>query len=261
MAGCRKEDVWKMHAYRDAIRRSAGAYILYPGTGSFEKRGFHEILPGVGAFAINPTKYSQGVEDLKKFLKEVVEHFLNRTSQREKIAYRTYEVFKDNQPTVVKEHLPEYFGENRGVFPDETTVLVGFYKNEEHWDWITKHKLYNVRLGTRRGAVKLDAGLIQAKYALLHTTGELRTKRLYKIIPGGPQIYSRHDLIKKHYPIAAEEEKTKEVYYMVYSLEEITEPELKDRMWDVARLTSYQGGRNSAMSFVVALSELVQVDF
>lgn len=66
---CRKEDIWKMHAYRDAIRRSAGAYILYPGCGSFEKRGFHEILPGVGAFAINPSKYSQGVEDLKDFLK------------------------------------------------------------------------------------------------------------------------------------------------------------------------------------------------
>lgn len=103
--------------------------------------------------------------------------------------------------------------------------------------------------------------MIQAKYALLHTTGELRTKRLYKIIPGGPQIYSRHDLIKKHYPIAAEEEKTKEAYYMVYSLEEVMEPELKDRMWDVSRLTSYQGGRNSAMSFVVTLSELVKVDF
>ena len=256
--GCRKEDVWKMHAYRDAIRRSAGAYILYPGTGSFEKRGFHEILPGVGAFAINSTKYSQGVEDLKKFLKEVVEHFLNRTSQREKIAYRTYEIFKDNHPTVVKEHLPEYIGENRGLFPDETTVLVGFYKNGEHWDWIVRHKLYNVRLGARRGAVRLDAGLIQAKYVLLHTTGELRTSRLYKIVPGGPHIYSRQDLMKKHYPIA-EEEKMKEAYYLVYSLEELREPELLDKVWDVSRLAAYHGGRNSAKPFTVSLSELMKV--
>lgn len=34
---------------------------------------------------------------------------------------------------IVKDHLPECFGENRGLFPDETTVLVGFYKNGEHW--------------------------------------------------------------------------------------------------------------------------------
>ena len=186
-----------------------------------------------------------------------MEHFLNRTSQREKIAYRTYEIFKENQPIVVKEHLPEYIGENRGLFPDETSVLVGFYKNEEHWDWIVKYKLYNVRLGARRGAVKLDAGLIQAKYLFLHTTWEFRKNRLYKIIPGGPQIYSRQDLIKKHYPIAAEEEKTKEAYYMVYSLEEVREPELLDKVWDVSRLAAYHGGRNSAMSFVVALSELM----
>lgn len=37
---CQKEDIWKMHAYHDAIRRSAGAYILYPGSGSFEKEAF-----------------------------------------------------------------------------------------------------------------------------------------------------------------------------------------------------------------------------
>lgn len=255
---CRKEDIWKMHAYRDAIRRSAGTYILYPGTGSFEKRGFHEILPGIGAFAINPTKYSQGVEYLKKFLKEVVEHFLNRTSQREKMAYRTYEIFKEKQPTVVKEHLPEYIGENRGLFPDETAVLVGFYKNEEHWDWIVKHKLYNVRLGARRGAIKLEAGLIHAKYVLLHTTGELRTSRLYRIVLSGPQIYSRHDLIRKHYPVS-EKENGKEGFYLVYSLEEIKEPGLKDRIWDVSRLAAYGGRRKSAKPFIVFLTELIKV--
>ncbi len=113
-------------------------------------------------------------------------------------------------------------------------------------------------MGARRGAVRLDAGLIQAKYVLLHTTGELRTSRLYKIVPGGPHIYSRQDLMKKHYPIA-EEEKMKEAYYLVYSLEELREPELLDKVWDVSRLAAYHGGRNSAKPFTVSLSELMKV--
>jgi hypothetical protein len=44
----------KMHAYRDAIWRSAGAYVIYPGTAQDPIRMYHEILPGLGAFALRP---------------------------------------------------------------------------------------------------------------------------------------------------------------------------------------------------------------
>ncbi len=51
-------DLLKMHAYRDAIRRTAGAYVLYPGKPGDGQmfQGFHEVLPGLGAFAIRPDK-------------------------------------------------------------------------------------------------------------------------------------------------------------------------------------------------------------
>ncbi len=54
------DDLLKMHAYRDAIRRTAGAYVLYPGTPGDDQThlGFHEVLPGLGAFAVRPD--SQG---------------------------------------------------------------------------------------------------------------------------------------------------------------------------------------------------------
>ena len=50
-----RADLLKMHAYRDAIRRSVGAYVLYPGDQSEQIREYHEILPGLGAFALRPS--------------------------------------------------------------------------------------------------------------------------------------------------------------------------------------------------------------
>lgn len=46
----KRQDLLKMHAYRDAIKRSQGAYILYPGRLSTPEqfKGFHEVLPGLG---------------------------------------------------------------------------------------------------------------------------------------------------------------------------------------------------------------------
>src|SRR5262249_55652853 len=46
----KRQDLLKMHAYRDAIKRSQGAYVLYPGQNVVAnkfKGFFHEILPGL----------------------------------------------------------------------------------------------------------------------------------------------------------------------------------------------------------------------
>ena len=81
--------------------------------------------------------------------------------------------------------------------------------------------------------------------------------QLYRIVPGGPRLYSQHDLLKKHYP-ASEKETVKEHFYLVYSISEVEEPELRDRTWDVAHLSGYEGGRMSARPFVVTLEELMK---
>jgi len=62
-------DLLKMHAYKDAIRRTGGAYVLYPGEGKNDPfRGFHELIPGLGAFVIKPDKDESGKEALKSFI-------------------------------------------------------------------------------------------------------------------------------------------------------------------------------------------------
>ena len=81
-----------MHAYKDAIRRSGGAYVLYPGNKENVKRGFHEIIPGLGAFSVNPTGQKEDVSDLSKFIDLVIEHLLDRASQREYINHKTHQL-------------------------------------------------------------------------------------------------------------------------------------------------------------------------
>lgn len=67
----KRNDLFKMHAYRDAIRRSYGAYIIYPGSTGKTWTEFHEILPGVGAFVMRP-----GIVDsaVSKFFDDIMTH-------------------------------------------------------------------------------------------------------------------------------------------------------------------------------------------
>ena len=113
-----RADLLKMHSYRDAIRRTGGAYILYPGDVTFNKFGFHEIIPGLGAFPLRPSKTDTGENELKKLHLDVLRHFMNRISQREKAAYQTYEIYKGIEPDELSELIPETFGLNRGLIPD-----------------------------------------------------------------------------------------------------------------------------------------------
>ncbi|MCD8032200.1 MAG: restriction endonuclease-like protein [Bacteroides sp.] len=266
----KRDDMLKMHAYRDSIRRTAGAFILYPGVGEGHRRyrSFHEILPGIGAFAIHPSRSSGGLEELRGFLKEVTEHFLNRTSRREKLSYYTYRVNRpEERASLLQEPLPELLGKDRGLFADETTVLVGWYRDEAQLQWIVREGLYNLRTGSRQGSVRLSPAFTGARYLLLHTQGEGQTSRLMRIVPEGPRIFSRAALLRKGYPerekkvsgTKAEKQTEEELFYLVYKVEEVTEPALAGQRWDVRKLPGYRGGRQAAGPFTVTLAELVQV--
>ena len=144
----KRGDLLKMHAYKDAIRRTSGAYVLYPGDENRELRGFHEIIPGLGAFSIRPGHWQQDSIYLKQFLAEVKAHLMDRTSDREKLSFYQYDVHLNPNKSMTMESLPEAEGENRDFLPSETTVLIGYYKNQQHLDWIMKNWLYNGRAET-----------------------------------------------------------------------------------------------------------------
>ncbi|MBC7390616.1 MAG: DUF2357 domain-containing protein [Opitutaceae bacterium] len=250
----KRADLLKMHTYKDAIRRTAGAYVLYPGTEKqYTRTGFHELIPGLGAFSIRPSKTNNGSEELKRFLMEVVNHFLNRASQREKISLKVYETYKDETNYELNEPLPEPYGTNRFLLPDSTSVIVGYYKSEDHLNWILKEGLYNARAESNRGSLRLGPNEAGAKYLLLHTKSTLITCKLFKIIETGPRIFSKSTLIKKGYPTHPNGD-----FYLVYKVSSIQEAEFLDRSWDVSKLDGYKTGRSSGLPFSVTLTQLMK---
>ena len=91
----KRVDILKMHAYRDAIRKTGGAYVLYPGTKQRIDRENGEILPGLGAFQMSPSKDSS--EEIAGFLKNVATHLCDRITRWENYSYRAYEIYKQEK--------------------------------------------------------------------------------------------------------------------------------------------------------------------
>jgi predicted component of viral defense system (DUF524 family) len=247
-------DLLKMHAYKDAIRRTGGAYVLYPGDQSVRREGFHEIIPGLGAFALKPSKTDSGIGELKAFILEIIEHFINRASQREKIAFRTFDIYKNppDPADVFKEPLPESYNINRDLIPDDTYVLVGYYKSPEQYSWIRRNGLYNFRMGSGSGSLTLDKETVSAKYLLLHTSGDKISGDLWKILSKGPKIYSKNDLIEMGYPSPTQDN------YLILQVEPVTDPEFREINWDFRNLKNFAAGRASALPFTANLAELMR---
>jgi len=250
----KRADLLKMHAYKDAIRRTAGAYVLYPGQDQPKtKTGFHEIIPGLGAFAIRPSLTDNGVQELRLFLSDVTKNLMNRASQREKMSFRTYDIYKNKNSNELFENFPETIGHNRSLIPDDTFVLIGYYR-KENWAWIVKSGLYNARAGSSRGSLRLGPGEAGAKYLLLHSDGELITNKILKITETGPRIFSQKTLIKLGYSPS----RPPRDYYLVYKVEDLTDEELLNYHWDIRKLAAYNMGRRSGFPFAVTFTELMK---
>lgn len=251
----KRADLLKMHAYKDAIRRTSGAYILYPGTIERRLRGFHEIIPGLGAFCLSPGNDDEELATLQVFLLKIVEHLLDRTSQREKMSYYANSIY--NTPSMqISRQMPEPYGENRNFLPDETWVVLGYVKDKRYWDWIKKTGLYGFRADIQDGSVRLTRNLVSSRYLLLHDKD--RSIQFLRIADEGPRVFRGSDLINMGYPTSANVEEDKEDIYIVYRLEpEKTEPEWAQYSWNTSDIIT-QNGCQQAAPIPVKLTELMK---
>lgn len=193
-------DLLKMHAYKDAIRRTGGAYILYPG--SVEKRfdGFHEVLPGLGAFTINPSKYDTGINGLSAFIDRVIQHLVDRTTQRERILNTSNQILKEPLLAYGNALKPLSIElEKSKIDVLNTFVIIGYTKSQEHLDWCLTNGVYNFRMNDNAGSLELTSDVVQAKYLLLRESGKEKATQLFRITSKGPKVYSKEKLVELGY--------------------------------------------------------------
>jgi hypothetical protein len=257
----RRADLLKMHAYRDAIRRSEGAYIIYPGATTSpptEFKGFHEILPGLGAFAVKPGADGQpaGIQHLSRFLDEIIAHVANRATARERGTFHRFNVYNnaesaeaDGLSSALPEREPD--GLLRSIPPADHQVLVGWCEDDEQLAWIKKSGLYNFRAGTRRGSIRLDPEIAGARHLLLHSHGNRAIPGLFRIKQRGPRVFTGEELLKRGYP----SQPSPDVIYAVFDVE--PDKFYADWSWRYELLKRRLTGIRSAEPFAVSLAEVL----
>jgi predicted component of viral defense system (DUF524 family) len=262
----KRADLLKMHAYRDAIRRSHGAYVIYPGDQQVGApfQGFHEVLPGLGAFALRP---GNGTDALRAFLRDVVDHVCDRSSARERQTYATYQSYQSAQSTpypgaqLTQEQralyniVPEKSADGiRRTPPSDTAILVGWYKDAAHLQWIKDRQIYNFRTGDTAGALFLTPQIAGAQYLLLHGPQGHAIAGLWRIVnpDQGPRLASKSELSALAYP----SEPSRDAY-LLFTLEPA--PEFDAYTWELKDLPNLPENAALGYPFSTDLAALFKV--
>ena len=245
----KRADLLKMHAYHDAIRRTQGAYVLYPGEITKQWEGYREILPGIGAFPMKPGIGDQAVE---KFIREIVTHTCDRATARERQSYHTYRVQEAPAAYNLFRAYPERTADStsRHQPPAETFVLVGWNKSDEHLKWVLREKIYNFRMDTRAGSLRLEPEITAAQYLLLHKEGGKAEQGLLRITSKGPRVLSKEALKRRGYPGEPSGD-----FYLVFDVEQATEFDAFH--CDYSKLPNRPEGKKSAAPFAVRLDAVL----
>ncbi len=257
----KRADLLKMHAYRDAIRRTQGAYVIYPGESGDDKRlnAFHEVLPGLGAFALRPGTGTQAIET---FMRDVVSHVADRASAREVHSFHTWQTYEKAAPPTAQDQRAAYLvvperastGNVRATPLRETFVVVGWVKSAAHLQWIGTHGKYNFRMGNASGALRLSSQVVGATYLLLHGADGNAVPGLLRIKDPelGPTVLSALELSALGYPSAPTQ-----LSYLVYNVEPAGD--FANTAWNLSTLAAKPASAALGHPFAVTLLDLMLI--
>jgi hypothetical protein len=169
---------------------------LYPGTEREDCRLYHEILPGLGAFALRPTDHgdADGILPLEAFIDAVIDHVALQATQDERARFWVREAHAHWGVAPAHSRAAPFLTRP----PADTLVLLAPAKSPDHLEWIRTNRLYNVRAGKRRGAVGLNSRELAAEFVLVY---EARTANVELwAVTGEPMLVTQKQLLEMKYP-------------------------------------------------------------
>lgn len=135
-----------MHCYNEAIRRTRGSYVIFPGPSPgtnphSQKSGekppmfslYHELLPGVGAFRFLPVfgpgmqPSCDGQDCLVEFLRDVLVNQEDQFSQREAIEEKVTAIIRERPRAKI--HRGRFAPSEQPGASVDTPALVGFIRD------------------------------------------------------------------------------------------------------------------------------------
>lgn len=175
----KRGDLLKMHTYNDAIRRTIGSFVLYPGKcDSAETKGisfclYDEILPGVGAFAIRPSIDEQGESELRKFITSLLESKGALYSRLNRMNHYTEMVLREPSISTFRSDSSE--GVLEKSEPRGEKCVLGYIRAESNEDYY--YSLKNNNLLTIGAEFLFYFYAIKDSYVYSHHPDIFKTKK------------------------------------------------------------------------------------
>jgi hypothetical protein len=156
---------------------------------------YHEVLPGLGAFALRPTEGgdAQGTAALRRFMNDVLDHVASQVTQHERWRFWTREVYRPENEVRERVDAAPFLTHP----PADTTVLLGYVKNAEHLLWIRQNGRYNLR-ADGRGSVGLSSSELATQLVVLYGA-DVPAVDLWRVV-GEPELLTRTRMLNIGYP-------------------------------------------------------------
>lgn len=179
-------DLLKMHAYKDAIKRSEGAYILYPGNDPKKWAGYKELLPGIGAFPVYPGHDKTDMKHVKEFLQNVVLLCQDKFSQLHRNRYWRDNIISDNFAPYgidndiqnIKRYHERYIPEDSLHPPIDTKVIIGGIRKEVVDECIEKGIFYFHAVNEHKETIEIPQDILSSKYLIPYSDNPSGTRWL-----------------------------------------------------------------------------------